>query len=743
MIQSVISLFQNPQSGLIFPNHVFGWLGWAVLAASLVYGCWKWWEGFDLLRRRWWLALILLLLTPVCAGFLGIRLPGKVAPIPEMPLEVLPPALMFLAAIPWVLAAGLLGSVPAAVLGVLAGLTLGYFETRSPFTPLEIGGMALLFAAAIRQNYRTRFFRIVRHPIAAALLVIAIYIPVLALTTLLSTNESLAVRLDYAFNQIWLTLAARAGEVLIAGLVGEIILLTHREWWGNQHILVPSPVESSIQARFFFATVPLVTLLVLALITGDWLVAGNAARRMIQERLSSTAEVASESIPYFLETGQNLILTMATPDLLGMQTGNLPDALAKKLRSVPYFHQLFLFDSDGDPVSGHPVRDVSKYSLTAEEQNGIKLALKGVSTQVYMVPPLVNETSAQLSFIAAIRDDQSKVRGVLLGRTDLSVNPFIQPAIQALSGMKDLEGEGMILNENGQILYHSVNSKVMTSYVGIRPDRAEFFDATSPSNTHQFVYYQPVMGRPWAVVLTIPAKQAQQIALDIAAPLLIMLLVFSVLVLGFLRFSLRTVTSSLHDLAQEAAYISKGQLDRPLKPKSVDEIGQLSVTFEQMRVSLKSRLEELKSLLTVSEGVAANLDIGEAVRPILTAALVGDACSVRLVFVRDVTVKADDHGPVAFGVGPASSLYASFDAQLFDLARQQEMISLPNVARTRRLQFPAGAAHPGALLALAVDNEDQYYGVMWVAYDHPHNFSEEEIRFISTRRLQFPAGAAH
>ena len=124
-------------------------------------------------------------------------------------------------------------------------------------------------------------------------------------------------------------------------------------------------------------------------------------------------------------------------------------------------------------------------------------------------------------------------------------------------------------------------------------------------------------------------------------------------------------------------------------------MGQLSQVFEQMRVSLKARLEELNSLLKVSQGVAANLDISEAIRPILEAALTDDACAARLVLVRDVTLDTNENGPVAFGVGPAAQLYANFDQQLFDLVRQQDTLSLPNVGRTRRLQFAPGAAASG------------------------------------------------
>jgi PAS domain S-box-containing protein len=476
----------------------------------------------------------------------------------------------------------------------------------------------------------------------------------------------------------------------------------------------------------------LVTLLVLTMIIGDWLVAGNAARRLIRERLTSTAQVASDSLPYFIETGQNLILTLAGPELLNLSTEELPGVLASRLRTVPYFRQLFLFDLQGQTISGYPVADLQQVKPTLEELSGIGLALKGVTAQTYIIPPVSGETSAQVSFIAAIRDAQGQVVGVLLGRTDFNTNPFTQPAIRALLGIAEIGGEGMILSEEGLVLYHPVVSQLMSAYTGDRPTTPLFYDEISPENTRRYVYYQPVVGRPWAVVLTVPAQYAQQVALDIAVPLLAMLIVFSVIAFIFLRLILHAVTSSLQVLAEEASFISKGQLDRPLAGHGVDEVGRLSATFEQMRVSLKARLDELNRLLYVSHGVAANLDINEAVRPILEAAILNGASAARVVLMRDVTLDPSDGGPIAFGVGPASQVYSGLDLQLFELARNQDVVNLPNVSRTRRLQLEPGRPHPGGLLALAIRYENRYFGVVWVGYERARGFTEEEVRFLST-----------
>jgi nitrate/nitrite-specific signal transduction histidine kinase len=138
-------------------------------------------------------------------------------------------------------------------------------------------------------------------------------------------------------------------------------------------------------------------------------------------------------------------------------------------------------------------------------------------------------------------------------------------------------------------------------------------------------------------VLTIPAQQTQQLALEIALPLSIMLVILAVFALISLRLGLRVVTRSLQRLASEADRIAQGQLDRPLQVEGEDEVGQLGRAFEQMRVSLQDRMEELNRLLVVSRGVASTLDMKEAFQPVLEAALAGGASAARVVFLATVT----------------------------------------------------------------------------------------------------------
>jgi PAS domain S-box-containing protein len=716
------------------PYHLVGWVGWFVMFALLIWGCFYFWTPQPIRKPAHWVILVaLILLTPAASLFFGIRMPpGTVLPMPGLPVDPLSPAIMFLAAVPWVLAAGIFGPVIGALLAAFSGLLLGLFETHTVFTMLELAALALFFGAAVRQPYRTPFFRFLRNPLVAALLLALAYAPVYVISAFFATGGPLAVRIDYALTQTWLLILTNGVELLIAGLFAQILYFSKSQVWARPGSLQASPSETNLQLRFFYGAVPLVLAMIFILMVSDWIVAGNAAEKMIRNRLSSTADVAGESLPYFLETGQNLILTLADDELLGKSPGEANQMLAERLRSIPYFRQLFLFDANGEAVTGYPLEELDQIRPTQEETAGIQAALRGVLYQTYTVRPWPGEATTQISFLAQIKSSNGQPRGVLLGRADLNSNPFTQPAIQALTALEDIGGEGIIIDNNKLILYHPLSNLVMTTYQGQIPENGDFYHDISATGVRQLVFYRPVLGGNWSILVRVPAEQAQTLALEIAIPLLILLLLLSVVVFVILRLALRSVTFSLSSLAHEATLIAHGQLDHPLQVQRVDEVGRFASAFEQMRVSLKDRLEELNRLLMVSQGVASHLEAADAVAPILQASLRDEASSARIMLVREVTLDPHADRPIAFGAGVSSERYAYLDLQIFEAMRTNELLSIPNLSRMRRFNVPAGSPQPGAVIALALHDENQYYGTLWVAYDNPHSFTEEEVRFLST-----------
>ncbi|MEN8171292.1 MAG: ATP-binding protein [Chloroflexota bacterium] len=678
---------------------------------------------------------LLVVAAPVSSFFIGLFIPEKtVSSLPDMLNGSIGVELMLFSALPWVLAAGLLGPFASAGIAALSGLILGLWSTHSYFTPIEFIFASVLFSLAMQQRFRTLGFKWLRHPLIAAIGLSIIYPLIYIINMLFVINGLLAAKLDFALTHVVASSLVFAIPLIIAGIFCEFLKLFFTENWGAQPPWEPSPAENNLESRFFYFLMPLLAILLLIFIAGDWFVAGNAAERMLRQRMETAAEVAVDGVPYFLDTGQSLILQIAS-DLSLIAPDDYQATLEGHLYNVPYFHELFVLDDQGNAFAGYPQEDFSKVLSSPGEQLGIDRALNGVPVQVHVILPLKKTARTQISFVASITDLETADHRVLIGRTDFAANPFTKSIRTNLNSMDDMGGYGLLVDENGSVLYHADAAPLISEYTTHSIEVSDFYHESAPDGTRQFVYVQPLLGRPWAVIVMVPAQQAQQLALDIATPLLLVILILSVIAAILLRVSLRVITSSLRSLTNEAERISQGQLDHSLQSGGHDEVGRLRYSFEQMRLSLKARLDELNRLLLVSQGVASSLEIETAVKPILESALSMGATSARIVLTSDVVSEIHNSSmPSSLGLGRDSELFSYFDDQILAvmIAHGYKQLVLTNPTRTPLLEFGPDAPHLGSLLAVSLFHEHLRYGVLWLGYGQPHTFSDEEVQFLTT-----------
>lgn len=712
------------------PYHLLGWLGWFVMAAMLLWWLQK--ARFNLKRPHFWVIFASLILGAILTNLvMGFNLPWeKTLPLPNVPRESIAPEVVFFSALPILLAAGMLGTWPAAIVGFVSGLVAALWNTHSIFTPIENATLGYLLALALRQNYRTVFYRFLRRPLGAAILVAILATPLYLVSTFFSTNGSLAARLDYSLTQSWVLMVTNGIQLLVAGLLCELFLLPRSVFWVQFKTFQPSPSESGLQARVLSTTLPIVAILLMTLSVADWVVAGQAARSMVKNQLQNTANTAAENIPYVTETGQSLVADIISVGVPLEDQVLARTFLQQKLRSIPYFRQFYIFDLTGTPFTGYPITSSDQLFLSAEEQAGIQLALNGVQIQSYTVAPSGENDSIQISFLASIPDEYGLSKGVLLARTDLTENLFSLPTIQALNLIKDQGGEGLILDQNNSILFDTNTSQVLTTYSGSVPTEVSFFDEVSGTGTRRLVYAEPIGEKNWTILVSLPASSAQELALNIAIPLLILSVLISLLVYFWLRYMMRIVTFSLTNLANQATRISQGSLENPVEAKGVDEVGRLGSAFEQMRVSLKDRLDELDRLLEVSKGVAANLSIEGASSYILKAAMAYGASSARLVLFRNLDSGVKGELDV-YADGPRTNDYAAMDKPLLELLKEEKVLVIPSRTRLKRMGIAKGSNVPAEMLGASLHDEQTYLGILWVGYSEPHRFLDGEIRFFN------------
>lgn len=713
------------------PASAIGWGG--LLTLLLVNGLLLFPQRSNCSRAKagqWkrWLMLILLMFP--ATFFLGVSFTvSRALPLPDLPQTGTVFTAMLFASLPWMLAAGWLGPCAAFFLAFLAGVLRLPFDSHLLAQPLLLGAMATLFAWMIRQNYRGRVYAWMRRPWFAALLLAPVYAVLYVIGTLGMTPQ-LAAGLDYAFSNVGMAVAAFALEAFLGGVLVTLVRAIFPSAWLTTPSLQPSPFERKLTNRFIFGSGAILALLLLSLLIGDWVVAGQAARLMLRDRMQTATHVVAESVPFFLETGQNLALRIAAvPELATAEPQSLESVLAEQMLIMPYFDELLVLSTDGTVLAAYPREVATRPDLQIEEISGLPLAIAGVTAQVYAIPPRTGTTSARVSFIVPILSDSLPVNRVLVGRSSLVTNPIMQPLLASLR-IDAEKSAGYLLDEYGRVLFSSQDYEVMSPYPGARPGDERFFSDTAPNGARQMVYYQPTLGRDWSVVVTIPAEVAQELALNIAMPLLGMILLFGAMALVLLQIGLRTVTGSLEKLAEEANLIAEGNLEHPLMLARNDELGRLAQAFEQMRQRLKKRMDELNRLLQTSQGMVSSLQLDEILQPVLRAVkkIGADAVGVTL---------ADEVFPETLSALPRNyydgdTRYAYLGTSILEVVRGRDILTLENPRRVPLLNIAPDAPAPGYLLALALRQGQRFYGALWLAFEKRSNITDDEIRFVST-----------
>ncbi|HNB54141.1 MAG TPA: histidine kinase dimerization/phospho-acceptor domain-containing protein, partial [Anaerolineales bacterium] len=600
----IIALFLESSAYLQWPGGWGGWVGIAFYVAGLAYFAWRFRAYAKVWEIREWAILGGLFVAEfLLTLFIGVRLvPGQALPTPGALQTAIGPALMVFAALPWVLAAGLLGTWASMGLAFLSGLLLALFDTHQIFTVFEFTAMGLAMGMAVNQRFRTPFFRILRHPFLVSLGILLVYPGMYVMGVLLGVTGNFLDVLDFALAQLGPVLLQMAVMLLLASVFSEVFAVGIPSLWGRQGKLVPSPGETSLETGAFYVIGPVVFILVIVLGGVGWNAANRAARALLEERMIGAAEISAENVPLAVEVGQGLILQLAEASQASDLSGDaLTEWLQENVGTFAYFQDLMIIGPEGNLLGR---ADGTGSDLTMQEETGVALAQQGIPFQFYVVDLGEESQTANLVFIARIDTTSERGTGrVLLGRTALDENPFALNIIHSLDTVKAFDGEGFLVDERGMMIYHPEPGRIMTFYNGPVGKQAEMVDFTSSTGTRILHYSLPVKGQPWVVVVTVPAQAAQQVALQIAAPLLGLLLILAFVLVIVTRVVMRLVTGSLKTLASEANRIAsdKNELATPLQVDGVNELGQMRQAFEQMRVSLKAYLDEREETLLLTQ----------------------------------------------------------------------------------------------------------------------------------------------
>ncbi|MGC9400312.1 MAG: HAMP domain-containing protein, partial [Anaerolineae bacterium] len=615
-------------------------------------------DDFRTLGLRGWLGLLLALLLIIPASstlvvgrsWEGILLPA-VAGTLHAPPSLSLPMMLLVAGV-----AVFLGAGPGLVAGLWAGVARGWVTTQALNDVMALALWGFVVGWAVHQCYDERIFAWLRRPLFAALVATLPGLMLLSFNRLIESFPSGGlVAIDHAFTLFqaaWLVWLLPAG---VAGFAFTGLFLLFPRLRPPQGPRRPSLFSRSLRARFMIVFLPILILGMGLSILAVTRQAIRLARDQALGEMARSAENAAEGIANFYYTGANLLKQFAANPAF-LDPALQQQVLENDRQVVPFFQELFLVDESGKILAQAPA-DLTDLALTEEEEDLVQQALDfQMSFTTHLMD--VGGGMRRLTFVQPLRvEDATSPRAALLGRVQINVNPNLRRALDTLQSTRGV-GTGFILDARGLIIAHPDPNYLLRPWqisdeeksYAVGTGRA--YETISPEGDRMLTYVQGVV-EGGSLVIQLPFSAVLEAATFISNPLVYVQLVIGLMLALIVPITATRITRPLHMLAQAAHQIAQGNLEIPVHISGEDEVARLGRAFEQMRVRLRDRLNDLSLLLRISRSVSATLDLDEGVPLILEGVLE----ETHAATARFVLLSADAHPRQIFSVGMAHATF--------------------------------------------------------------------------------------
>jgi methyl-accepting chemotaxis protein len=175
-------------------------------------------------------------------------------------------------------------------------------------------------------------------------------------------------------------------------------------------------------------------------------------------------------------------------------------------------------------------------------------------------------------------------------------------------------GETIVVGEGGTVIAHPNTALIGSAAADLSTTIPEgtFAGATFAQADDEAVAAAPMETTDWAVVVSQPAAEAFALQKQVVSGIVGLLLV-AVVSLSLIGVTIGSRTTlSLRRLSGKAEAMATGDLDVDLTTGRTDEIGQLYWSFDQMRASLRERIDEVEAALDEAEDARAEAEAARA-----------------------------------------------------------------------------------------------------------------------------------
>lgn len=638
-----------------------------------------------------------------------------------------------LSAVPILLAGVMFNPGAALIVGLVTGLGHGLSQTHSLFDIFNYGLGAWLAGVLLGQVFAGRFFGAMRWPIVGGpvalgsmglLVGLEVFARLMVPAGVLAALDMAQFVGAYAF--LVLMVEGFAGGALVSALV--LLLPQIRGARGR----APSPFGRGLQnymtASFFSFTV----LLLLLSAGAVFALSTRTMSRALVEQMAYGVDATAARLPILQGELTNDLAQYGQDDrLLDSNMVESDKALNQLSRTAPEFRQVLLVSANGQVRDGSGLFTDLAAGLSVGEQAAVSTVLATGQTQIVGD----NKAGAAIfSLVVPVQQDGERT-SVLVGRVAES---GLNRLFLGLSGVSSL-GKGFLVDAESNVVMSDGVGRAPAAWqpplegqrkLSVPPAALGVaYEAISPgTGGRELVYYAAVPGSNWLVVATVPQSVILRQVLEVIAPFVLLLLLFSILFFVNVSAFGRSVSRPISELVVASQAIAKGGgLEETVRVQRQDELGKLSASFGEMQRALKKRLDELNLLLTVSNEVAASNNLSQGMPAVLQGVLRGTEAVAARAIVRNPSANE----PLIYAEGSTAALLAPLDRKVMTEIRTVTEIALanPEEIAARLGQAPDGIK---AIFAVPLRSATEFQGVLYLGYRKPHAVNGTESNLLHT-----------
>ncbi len=333
------------------------------------------------------------------------------------------------------------------------------------------------------------------------------------------------------------------------------------------------------------------------------------------------------------------------------------------------------------------------------------------------------------------------ITGVLISEVNLSsIRDLLRNAL------KNSKSQGLVLDEAGQIIAKSseeavslsipVSEAMESDLTRLRTINGEPYLITAVS-LKKFDFYQ---APNWTIVLQIPERIAFTAVFQFRERIISILSITAIISILLAILLARGFTAPLSHLIDGARHISSGDFEHRIVPMSSDEIGNLTATFDEMRVNLRTtkadldyRILQLSTLYEVGKAISSELDFRKLQNMILEIVVkVVKAEKGSLMMLDD----AEKTLTIGVAIGLSEEIARDTRLEVGEsvagwVVKNRKPLFVDNVETDPTFQsIKKKNVRTGTLMSVPLSVKDKILGTLNISKSLPESFSDKDFELF-------------